>query len=353
MTSHRAAEMPPFHVALTADFLRPDGQPGTSDLGLSVFDEIAGIDYRYLKAGGAELSPAELVALDAVIVLSPKVTARSLEQAHRLRLIARAGVGYDSIDVAACTRAGVVLTITPDGVRRPVALAAMTLLLALTHRLLIKDKLTREGRWEERTSHFGAGLVDKVLGIVGFGNIGREVARLGAGLYMRPCAADPLVDPSIAESEGVRLVSLPTLLSEADFVVVCCPLTPTTLHLLDRRSLASMKPTAYLINVARGPIVDQQALTEALVNGSIAGAGLDVFETEPIDPCDPLLVLDNVVLAPHSLGWTDDAFRDNGRSACRSVVDVAQRRIPQHIVNPDVLRHPKVRAFFGETEETA
>lgn len=352
MTANDAAGTTPFHVGLTGDFLGTDGQPGTSDLGLSILERVAGIDYRYLKKGGLELSATELLALDAVIVLSPKVTAQTLEQSQRLQLIARAGVGYDSVDVEACTKAGVILTITPDGVRRPVALAAMTLLLALTHKLLIKDRLTREGRWDERTSHFGAGLVDKVLGVVGFGNIGREVARLGAGLYMRPCAADPRVDPSIAEGEGVRLVTLPTLLREADFVVVCCPLTPATFHLIDRASLASMKATAYLINVARGPIVDQRALTEALVNRSIAGAGLDVFETEPIDPGDPLLALENVVLTPHSLGWTDDAFRDNGRSACQSVVDVAQGRIPQHIVNPEVLRHPRVRARFGETEES-
>lgn len=343
--------MTPFNVALTADFLRPDGTPIASDLGLSILDASGDVNHRYLGDDGPELTPEQLAELDAVLVLSPRVTARSVADADRLLLVARAGVGYDSVDVAACTKAGVIVTITPDGVRRPMALAAMTLLLALSHRLLLKDRLTREGRWDERVSYFGTGLVDKTLGVIGYGNIGREVARLGAALYLRPIVADPLIDSQAAQADGVRLVDLPTLLSDADFVVICCPLTDRTHHLIDELALARMKSTAFLINVARGPIVDQQALTAALASRKIAGAGLDVFETEPVGRDDPILRLDNVVVAPHALGWTDDAFRDNGRSACHSIVDVAAGRVPRHVVNPEVLDHPKVRARLKQDDK--
>lgn len=341
--------MTPFYVAITGDFLKPDGTWIASDLGLSVLDTTPGVNYQFLPRGGPELTSDQVVDLDAVLVLSPRVTAPTVDRADRLLLVARAGVGYDSVDVAACTKAGVIVTITPDGVRRPMALAAITLLLALTHRLLIKDRLTRDGCWDKRVNHFGTGLVERTLGVVGYGNIGREVARLGAGLYMRPIVADPLIRPHATELEGVRLVDLPTLLSEADFVVICCPLSTQTYHLIDASALAQMKSTAFLINVARGSIVDQTSLTRALSSGRIAGAGLDVFETEPVSADDPLLRLDNVVVAPHSLGWTDDAFRDNGRSACQSIVDVAAGRVPRHVLNPDVLHHPKVKARLTPT----
>ena len=135
-------------------------------------------------------------------------------------------------------------------------------------------------------------------------------------------------------------MSLENLLRESDFVCVCCALTPETRHLLDAERIALMKPTAYLINVARGPIIDQAALTEALRSGTIQGAGLDVFETEPIDPQDPLLALENVILAPHALCWTDECFHGNGVSACGSILEVAAGRIPGPVVNRDVIGHP-------------
>jgi D-3-phosphoglycerate dehydrogenase len=138
-------------------------------------------------------------------------------------------------------------------------------------------------------------------------------------------------------------VPLEKLLEEADFVCVCCNLNDETHHLINAPRLAMMKRSAYLVNVARGPIVDQQALTTCLKEGQIAGAGLDVFEQEPIDPHDPLLKLDNVVLSPHALCWTDECFLGNGRSACQSIVDVAAGRVPQHAVNRAALEHPRWR----------
>src|SRR5262245_62720892 len=163
----------------------------------------------------------------------------------------------------------------------------------------------------------GMGLTGRTLGVFGLGNIGREVFALAAPFGMRHLAHDPYADPAGAAAAGAELVGLEALLRESDFVCLCCALTPATRHLIDARRLALMKPTAYLVNVARGPVVDQAALTEALRQGRLQGAGLDVFEREPIDPADPLLRLDNVILAPHALCWTDECFRGNGVSACR------------------------------------
>jgi len=330
----------PFRVGVTRDFLRPDGRLGFGDVGLGLFDGVPGLEWQFLDEDVRELRPDHVRECDALLVLAPRVTAATLEGADRLTLIARFGVGYDSVDVAACTRHGVLLTITPDGVRRPVALAVLTFLLALSHKLLVKDRLTRAGRWSEKADHQGTDVTGRTLGVIGLGNIGREVFALAKPLGMRHLAHDPY---SAAAVEGVEMVGLEALLRESDFVCLCCALTPQTHHLIDEARLGLMKPTAYLINVARGPIVDQKALTQALANRRIAGAGLDVFEQEPITPDDPLLKLDNVILAPHALSWTDGCFRAIGESACRSILDVAAGRVPAHVVNRAVLDQPQLR----------
>jgi phosphoglycerate dehydrogenase-like enzyme len=166
---------------------------------------------------------------------------------------------------------------------------------------------------------------------------------------MRHLAADPFIKPADAERAGTKLVDLETLLKESDYVVICCALTEGTRHLLNAERLALMKPTAYLINLARGPIVDQRALTKVLQERRIAGAGLDVFEQEPIAADDPLLKLGNVILAPHALCWTDECFAGNGRSAIQSILDAAAGRQPQNVVNRAVLEMPafleKLRRF--------
>jgi D-3-phosphoglycerate dehydrogenase len=279
-----------------------------------------------------------------LLVLAPHVSARTLEGADRLAIVARFGVGYDSVDVDACTRHGVLVTITPDGVRRPVATAAITYVLALAQKLLIKDRLTRTGRWDEKIDHMGVGVTGRTLGLIGLGNIGRETLRLAQPFGMRHLAHDPYATPESAAAIGAELVDLDTLLREADFVCVTCALTPETYHLVNAERLARMKPTAYLINVARGPIVDQRALYAALREGRIAGAGLDVFEEEPVDPNEPILALGNVIVTPHGICWTDECFLGNGRSACQSILDVAAGRVPRHVVNRAALESPILQA---------
>jgi D-3-phosphoglycerate dehydrogenase len=330
-----------FRVGVTRDFLKPDGTCGFGDIGLGLLDA-AGIPWEFLSASGPEVPTEAARDFDGLLVLAPKVTARTLEGVGRLRVVARFGVGFDNVDVMACTRAGVLLTITPEGVRRPVAVAALTFLLALTHKLLVKDRLTRAGRWAEKLDHHGRGVTGRTLGILGLGNIGRELATLARPLGMTVQAHDPWADPAACATLGVTLVPLETLLRTSDYVCVCCVLTQETHHLLNAERLALLKPSAYLINVARGPIIDQAALTRCLRERRIAGAGLDVFEKEPIDPADPLLGLDSVILTPHAICWTDECFALNGRSAIGSLVDVAAGRVPKHVVNREALRHARL-----------
>jgi phosphoglycerate dehydrogenase-like enzyme len=333
-----------FHVGLTRDFLRADGIPLFGDIGLSLLDRTPDVKYEFLAEDAPELSPGQVQGFDALLVLGPRITASTLAANDRLTLLARFGVGYDSVDVDACTAQGVLLTITPDGVRRPVASSVIAFLLALSHGLVAKDRLTRAGRWADRMDHIGVGLAGRVLGIVGLGNIGREVARLARPFDLRILASDPHVTPEQAAEAGAELVDLSTLLRTADFVSLNCALTAETRHLLDADRLALMKPTAFLINTARGAVVDQAALAAALRERRIRGAALDVFAREPIDPEDPILRLDNVIVSPHAICWTDESLREIGRSACASVLDVAAGRVPRHVVNPAVLSSPTLAA---------
>lgn len=330
-----------FRIGLTRDFLTPDGTIGVGDIGLDTLAAKPGVEYEFLAENTRELRADQIRGYDALAVLAPRVTAATLEGADRLAVIARYGVGYDSVDVPACTAHGVALTITPDGVRRPMATVVMTFVLALAHRLLDQDRAIRAGEgWSRKLELMGYGLTGKTLGLIGLGNIGSEVVRLAKPFDLVPIASDPYVAPERAAELGVRLVDLETLLATADFVVVLCALTPETRHLLNAERLALMKSTAFLISVARGPIVDQAALTEVLRERRIRGAALDVFEQEPIDPHDPLLSLDNAILTPHALAWTDEWAYISGRSAIASMLAIAAGNVPKYVVNKEVVDVP-------------
>lgn len=313
-----------FLVGVSQDVEGPDGRP---QVDLDLLDD-EGISWEWLRAEG-ELRPADIASYAAIVLFGTSVTARTLEGVQRLRLVARLGVGLDSVDVAACSRAGVLVSVTPDGVRRPMASSAMAFVLALAHRLLENDRLVRAGGWD-RFAHLGTGLDGRTLGIVGLGNIGRDLALLAAPFGLQIVAADPFVQEAPA---AVRLLTLDGLLEISDFVVVTCPLTDDTRGLIGAGQLARMKPTAYLVNVARGPIVAEAALVEALRGGGVAGAALDVFEREPLPADSPLRSLDNVILAPHAVGFTDELLSRLGRSAARAVVAVREGRIPEFAVN--------------------
>ncbi|MEE2657278.1 MAG: NAD(P)-dependent oxidoreductase [Candidatus Latescibacterota bacterium] len=340
-----------FRVAFTADFLKPGSiDPVFPDIDIRALD-VFGVEHEILTSGDEEIVQGQLADFDAVVVLGPRVSVASLEGAEHLAVVARIGVGYDSVDVDACTRESVALTITPDGVRRPVASAALTFLLALSHKLLMKDRLTREGRWGEKAEHMGIGLRGRTLGFVGMGNIGREILRLTEPLDMDRIVADPYADAEHMRRLGVEIMGLPTVLDRADFVIICCALNDDTHHLIGEAELKRMKKSAHLINVARGPIVNQKALTTALQEGHIAGAALDVFEEEPVDSNEPLLQLDNVIASPHALSWTDESFRMMGESAFAGILAASEGREPHHVVNKQVIESERFQAKLAACAE--
>lgn len=335
-----------FRVALSSDFTRPDGTPAFPSFDLSPLLEQPDVELVWAEAKDGAIPADALAGCDALILLAPRFSRASIPEDGRLTLVARFGVGYDTVDVGACTEHDIALVITPDGVRRPVAVAILTLILALAGRLLQKDRLTRMGPagWAKRADHMGVGLTGRTLAQLGMGNIGAEVFRLAKPLEMRFLAHDPWADPRLASELGVELVDLETLLREADVLSISVPLTEATRHLIDEAKLRLMKPTAFLINTARGPVVDQKALYRALTEGWIAGAGLDVFEIEPVPADEPLLALDNVILAPHALAWTDECFARIGASDMEAVLAVMRGEVPRHVVNREVLERPGFRA---------
>jgi phosphoglycerate dehydrogenase-like enzyme len=339
-----------FHVGVGRDLLLPETDQPMAEVGLEALTA-GGLSWQFLPAHpgyDGEVPPELIAECDGLFVLGSRFTARSFSGAvsERLVCLARWGVGYDRIDVPACTAAGVALTIPPDGVRRPVAVAALGLVLALALKLRLKDRLVRDGRAGEKIYHFGIGLTGRTLGSLGVGNIGAELFRLAAPLGMRHLATDPYARPEAVASLGVELVPMEQLLSESDFLCINTPLTPETHGIIDAPALSQMKPTAFLVNTARGAIVQTEALTRALLEGRLAGAGLDVTDPEPLPPDHPLCRMDNVVLAPHALAWTDELALDNGRQACASLLACARGEapVPPLLVNREVLEHPAFRA---------
>jgi phosphoglycerate dehydrogenase-like enzyme len=341
-----------FRVGVTRDFILPNGSLGFGGSGVRLLEETPNFEVAFLPEHGGVLTPADIAGIDALALLGSRVTKETLDGNERLSVIARFGVGYDNVDLDASTANGVLVTITPDAVQRPMAVVNLTYILALAGRLLEQDRLTREGRWADKQDARGVGLMGKTLGTIGFGRIGQETHRLTQPLDMRHIAHDPYADPTVAQTAGVELVDLETLLRESDFVVIAAALTPETRHLINAERLAMMKPTAFLISTARGPLVEQTALYEALRDRRIAGAGLDVFDPEPPDPNDPILQLDNVVVTPHALCWTDECDRIMGESVLRSIKDVAAGRVPVNVVNRDAIDTPKVQDKLRHYRET-
>ena len=330
-----------FRVALTADFFDSEGAPQYKDMGLEVLEGQPQVEYFAFDEHRPQIGADQLGRAQGVVVLTPAVSAETVAAAGDLLAISRFGVGFDAVDVPACTAADVVVLITVGAVDRSMAEATVGWMIALTHHMRVKDRLVRTGQWDERSGYMGRELRDRTFGAVGLGGIARAtIGLLGTFGMNPPLAFDPYVDPAAARELGVELVELDELMSRADFVSIHCPLTDQTRGLIGRHELELMKPGAYLINTARGGIVDEEPLFEALQKGRIGGAALDCFVEEPVKTPHRFGELDNVILAPHSIGWTDELFRDIGRAACQSLVDLALGRRPRGAVNPEVFERP-------------
>jgi len=331
-------------VGFTKSFIGEDGKPAFLGL-LDFFKGISEIaQYQVFPEHSPEVTPAQVSGFDIVVTRTvPRWAGRSLKGNERLLAVLRVGVGYDGINVSDLTEEGTMVCITPAAVRRPIAGAIVTLILALSSRLLTKDRMTRQGQWGEVFRCFGYGLNGKSLGSIGVGNIGHEVFRLIKPFGMRHLAYDPYVTQDSVTDVNVQLVDLDTVLGESDFVSISCPLAAETRHLVGEKELGKMKRTAFLINTARGPIVDESALIRALHEGWIQGAGLDVFEHEPTSPDNPLLKMDNVIVTAHALGITDEYIEGVWNQIHRQILQIIEGEVPEGLLNRQVLDKPAFR----------
>lgn len=329
-----------YRVGVTADSLRPDGSPVFGDVGLDQLRE-AGLEWDVMPSATADgLTPAILDGYDAVLSFGHLPFSRVLvEEAPRLKHVARFGAGYDGIDLDGLADAGVVVTNAPLGARRPLALSALTLLLALSHRLVENHRAAATGRWEDLGLYRGMGVAGRTVAIVGLGGVGTDLAGLLAPFGVRLVTNERAGVHERAVALGVEVLPLERLAAESDYVVLTAALTGSSRHLVDAAFLAAMRPTAYLVDVGRGGLVDQAALTVALAEHRLAGAGLDVLEVEPPAPDDRLLAMEHVIVTPHALCWTEDFTRDVATSAVEAIIDVARGRCPVHTLNPAVFDH--------------
>jgi glyoxylate reductase len=272
-------------------------------------------------------------------LLTDPIDKSVISTARNLRIIANFAVGYDNIDVACATERGIIVTNTPGVLTETTAELAWALLFSVSRRIVEADTFAREGLFDgwAPTLLLGYDVAGKTLGIIGAGRIGTAFAMRSRGFAMNILYHDPRKNPMIEKQLGGKKVSLRTLLKRSDFISIHTPLTTKTHHLIGKRELASMKPTAILINTSRGAIVDEKALAHALAKRLIAGAGLDVFEQEPAIT-KKLLTLTNVVLTPHIGSASIETRERMALMAAQSIIDVWKNRIPKNIVNRDVLK---------------
>ena len=287
------------------------------------------------RANDADTLIGALAGVEGVIAGTEPYTPRVFEAAPDLKIIARTGVGYDAIDVDAATAHGVAVAPTPGANHHSVAEAAVGLIVAALRRFAFADRQMRTTGWNPRP--YGVELRNKTVGVVGTGLIGKEVVRRLQGWDVTILVSDIVTDEQFAQQYGARYVELPELFREADAITLHAPLLPSTRHMVNEQTLRSMKPTAYLVNTARGPLVDEQALARALRANWIAGAALDVFETEPLPQDSPLLQLDNITLTQHVAGVTYESMRAMTAMAVESVARVLRGEPPVACANPQVL----------------
>jgi D-3-phosphoglycerate dehydrogenase / 2-oxoglutarate reductase len=286
---------------------------------------------------GRPLSAAELLELvkniDGYIAGLDEINAQVLQAARQLKVIARYGVGVDRVDLEAATQHGIVVTNTPGANSASVAELTIGLMLSLARSIPFADQATKRGDWPRIR---GLGLRGKTVGLVGFGAIGRAVAARLAGFGLRLLVNDPFLQPELAAGFKVELVPLASLLNQAGIVSLHLPASPDTIGMVNADFLGQMKAGAFLINTARGELVDEAALREAIESGHLAGVGLDCFSQEPPDPEHPLLAFENIILTPHSGSHTDEAIDQMGWMATRACLGVLRGERVEHVVNPEV-----------------
>ena len=295
----------------------------------------SGLDVALIRLNAKtpdELMPTVLDA-DGLIVQWTNINRDTLGALRKCRVISRYGIGVDMIDLAAAGECGIAVCNTPDYCIDEVSTHTLSFLLMLNRHILPQHRHVQQGKWGPPSPTPPTRLSQQTVGVVGMGNIGRAVVRKLQAFGVTVLIYDPYITPEQAAAAGVNKVELDELLTRADYVSLHCPLTDETRHLISTPQLSAMKPTAYLINMARGPIIDQAALYEALASKGIAGAALDVFEQEPVAPNDPLLQLDNVIMTPHLSSWSAESFVQLRREVVQNIVTVFKGEQPRSIVN--------------------
>ena len=293
------------------------------------------IDAKIIHSGNLT-SPQALAAVaqaDAVMVTLQRVTAEIIGSMERCRIISRAGTGLDTIDIPAATARGIWVTYVPDYSIDEVSTHAIALLLALARGIPHLAQSTRNGVWDAAAWGPIYRLKEQTLGILGLGRIGQATAEKGRGLGLKVIAYDPFADQQVAERLGVRVVDLATLARESDYISLHSPLIDATRHIVNAEFLAQMKPTAYLINAARGPLVDEAALLDAVRARKIAGAGLDVLAVEPIAADSPLLQEERLLITPHAAWYSEEAKLDMRTRATEEVVRILSGQKPRSPAN--------------------
>ncbi len=309
--------------------------------------EAAGGEYHGLVLRGEDGIIAACRDADAVINSAQKLTPKVIESLERCVVIARTGVGVDTVDVPTATRCGITVTNVPDFCFDEVSDTALSLILAVARKVVFLNNLVKGGTWNRALARPIHKLRGSTLGLVAFGNIARAVALKAAPFGFRILACDPYVKPEQVREYPVTLVDMETLLRESDVISLHAPLNESTYHLIGEAALRKMKPSAFLVNTGRGPVVDGVALARALKEGWIAGAGLDVMEKEPPDPDDPLLKLDNVVITPHYASYTEEAYAEMRRKVVEAVAAALRGEFPRVVVNPEVMPTARLLRLAG------
>ncbi len=320
--------MAKYKVVIT-DFGSPENELESTEF------QQSGLDVELVRLNAKtpqELLPHVLDA-DGLIVQWCQIPRDLLQQLKQCKVISRYGIGVDMIDLAAAGEHGIPVCNTPDYCLEEVSTHTLSFILMLNRQIMPQHRHVAAGKWGSPSPTPPARLSGQTLGVVGMGNIGRIVVQKAKAIGLKVAVYDPYLSAEAAAAAGVEQVSLNDLLQRADYVTLHCPLTDETRHLISTAQFKLMKPTAYLINMARGPVVDQVALTEALSSKTIAGAALDVFEKEPVPADEPLLKLDNVIFTPHLSSWSADSFVQLRREVVLNVVLVLGGKPPRAVVN--------------------
>ncbi len=358
-----------FNLLYTGDYLDESGEVAYGDIGLGLYENLPHMEYDFIRdqappAGDStywgrlyslQIEPEHLAEANGLVIFRPWLKASAFAGgAENLVVVGRAGAGYDKIDLEACTKNNVAVFNAPDTLTHSTASSALLLMLALAKRLPEQEQMAHSGCWNYQAKIIGLDLEGMTLGIIGLGKTGMELARLVQPFGMRILAYSPHAQKAQAERLGITLLDhMDTLFHESDFVSLHNRLEKHNHGLIGEKHFRLMKPTAYFINVARGELVQQEVLVRCLREHWIAGAGLDVYQTEPLPAGDPLMKLDNVILTPHWLPSTRQACYATGSAVARGMIEAAQGRIPEHILNPAVLTQPgfvaKLRRFEVNT----